>query len=78
MEKLLRLEGAKAGTWVWYRSVSPGRGKEVTRGPGGGCRGPGGGCRGPGDCCRGPGGCGFLTRAWVLLLLLLVRAVVIT
>ena len=71
MEKVLRWEGAKAGTWVWYRSVSPGRGKEVTRGPGGGCRGPGGGC-------RGPGGCGFLTRAWVLLLLLLVRAVVIT
>ena len=64
MEKVLRWEGAKAGTWVWYRSVSPGRGKEVTRGPGGGC--------------RGPGGCGFLTRAWVLLLLLLVRAVVIT
>ena len=71
MEKVVRCEGAKVGTWVWYRSVSPGRGKEVTRGPGGGCRGPGGGC-------RGPGGCGFLTRAWVLLLLLLVTAVVIT
>ena len=58
MEKVLRWEGAKAGTWVWYRSVS------LTRGPG--------------DCCRGPGGCGFLTRAWLLLLLLLVTAVVIT